>query len=71
MINKNDMNAFFYDIDKIIDREMEKEKTYCAKFIKLNPGAKEYRENIRNIYLEALQQIRHDINDYRISKRFY
>ena len=60
--------TIFYAIDNVETRE----KRMCDEYIKFFPERKEHREQDRDLYLVAVQQVRREIEREleRLNKRF-
>ena len=43
-----------YDVINAINKEIEREKDLCKKYVELNPSDKDQREKLRNAAIAAL-----------------
>lgn len=46
-----------YDVINVINKEIEREKDLCRKYVKLNPSDKDRREKLRDAAIAALLRI--------------
>jgi hypothetical protein len=46
-----------YDVINVINKEIEREKDLCRKYVKLNPSDKDRREKLRDAAIAALLRV--------------